>query len=245
MDYQEEHIHKAALSILKTLQAHWGADHEFSPVKVSDFPHLSHRFYNRIQKQMESLGMKVLGDIEDLNIKAVKPDPRTFIRVAVTDDGYISGATYHAKPKFPWPLLCFFFRVGPLKIFEFESEFENGIILSTTIANKKNAGDTPENHIHQFCHPRSSVKDVFEYHKNKIKEIFLEHNSKPLELNTLDEICESQNRGIRNKRKYMEEIGWISREQLVKQLGKDDDFLDKVHKEVDRLVRKQLITGKL
>ena len=88
----------------------------------------------------------------------------------------------------------------------------------------------------------ADIQNIVQEYFYNIVRIFCNHRQ-PMRLNTLDEICKSQNRAINLTRKHMEENGWVSKEYLIKQHGKDDKFIDDVYEEVQRLVRKQLITG--
>ncbi len=245
MTAEQESIHRAALNILKKIQQTWGKEHSFLRTHENNFKHLDLVFYRKIQKQMETLGFTLLGNIEDLSIKESKPDPRTFIRILINADATISAAIYHAKPKFPWPILCWFFKLTPLKVFEFETEFENGITLTTSIAAALTQIDAPQEIVKQFCDKKSTVKELFNKHTAKMKRIQSENNTQAIKLHTLNDICLAQNRTIHRVRKHMEQNGWVSKEYLIRQHGKDDTFINDVYEEVQRLVRKQLITGNI
>jgi hypothetical protein len=245
MDPEQQAVHDGALKILNQVQQMWGKEHSFSLADEKSFRHLDLGFYRKIENQLQQLGFTTLGDIEDISIKETKPDPRTFIRILINFGETISAAVYHAKPKFPWPLLCWFFKITPLKIFEFETEFENGTILTTTIASAKTRTDGPKEFIKQYCGRKSIPPEVLQKHSYKMGEIIAEQRTRPKRTPTLDDICASQNRAINLKRKHMEENGWVSKEYLIRQHGKDDKFINDVYEEVQRLVRKQLITGSI
>lgn len=245
MDYNQEQVTYVATAILKTIQAGWGHDHVFNEVQPSSFKHLDIKFYDRIQQSIEKLGFKHIGDIEDQNVKMSKPNPRTFIRVSISEDSTISCAIYHAKPVFPFPLLCWFWGLGPLKVFEFETEFINGTFLTTTISSSKASVDAPGNAVKQHCDKNETAELVLKKHRELISKINREQSTEPRRLSSLDEICASQNRGIEQKRKHMEEIGWVSKEYLRRQIGENEKLVADVHQEINRLVRKQLITGQL
>lgn len=243
MKTEKELIHEAALKNLKFIQQMWGKEHFFSSVDENYFRHLDLNFYKKTENAIVDLGFNKLGDIEDVDLKESKPDPRTFLRILSNSDATITAAIYHVKPKFPWPIFCWIAKLTPLKIFEFETEFENGIILTTTIETQLSSADSPKEIIQQHCDKNFTVEELYRTHKNKIQNIISEFKTKCVKNKTLDDICLSQNRAIWLRRKHMEEIGWVSKEYLIKLHKKDNKFINDLYDEIQRLVKKQLITG--
>jgi hypothetical protein len=143
-----------------------------------------------------------------------------------------------------WQLFCWVFKIGPLKVYELETEFTNGATLQTTICSPGVIGDHEKNAVHLHLDKRCPVGALLAAHTEKMKEMAASQDTQPVVLKTLADVCDSQNRSLMRKRQHLEEIGWVSREYLVQQFGKDNDFLDAVYSEIQRLVRKQLITGK-
>lgn len=245
MSPESEQITKAAESVLRQIQTMWGQEHEFNQVQERNFRHLDLRFYARNQKELEGLGFWTLGDVEDVCVKNSRPDPHTFLRVLVSYDGTVAAAIYHAKPTWLWRLFCWIFKIGPLKVYELETEFENGATLQTTICSPGVIGDHEQNAVHQHLDKRCPVAELLAAHRTKMNEMAAAQDTRPVVMKKLTDVCDSQNRALMRKRQHLEEIGWVSREYLVQQFGKDNEFLDAVYKEIQRLVRKQLITGKL
>ena len=243
MPVESEQVRKAAESVLIQIQTMWGQEHEFRQVNEKNFRHLDLLFYARNQKELEGLGFWTLGDIEDVCVKNSRPDPRTFLRILVNYDGTIAAAIYHAKPGLLWRLFCWIFKIGPLKVYELETEFTNGATLQTTICSPGVVGDHEQNAVHQHLDKRCPVAALLAAHTDKMNEMAASQDTQPVILKTLADVCDSQNRSLMRKRQHLEEIGWVSREYLVQQFGKDNDFLDAVYKEIERLVRKQIITG--
>ena len=111
--------------------------HEYHIVNHSDFKHLDIAFYSTCEKILINENYRLLGDIEDIFHKNQTPDPRTFRRLMVSNDDSITAAFYHVKPKFPWSILIHLFGFGSTRIYEFITEFNDKMYLTSTIASKK------------------------------------------------------------------------------------------------------------
>ncbi len=123
------------------------------------------------------------------------------------------------------------------------SGMANGATLQTTICAPGVVGDYGSNAVHQHLDKKCPVAALLAAHTEKMHEMAVSQDTRPVVLKTLADVCDSQNRTVMRKRQHLEEIGWVSREYLVQQYGKDNEFLDAVYSEIQRLVRKQLITG--
>ena len=122
---------RAALHILNKARSMYATEHVYQPVNARDFRHLSHDFYNDMQQNLESLGFRHVGDVEDETVKRQKPDPRTFIRIMTSRDGIVNAGIYHIHPTIVWRLLMFVSGMRT-KVVEFQSEMENGYQIVTT-----------------------------------------------------------------------------------------------------------------
>lgn len=72
---------KTAKKILDITREKFSIKHTYSTTNPKNFPHLDHRFYQQTSEKFSKLGFSYLADLEDLTLKAQKPDPRTFIKV--------------------------------------------------------------------------------------------------------------------------------------------------------------------
>jgi len=245
MEEEKKLVQESSLRIMKQLRQIWGEEHSFREIDANDFKHLDLSFYRKKEQSLSLLGFSKLGDVEDTAQKKTIPDPRTFMRMMVSQDRTVSAAVYHEKPEFPWPLICWLLKLTPLKIIEFGTEFENGIMLSTSVMAPIRQADGPKEIIRQFGSRKSGVEGLYKTHLHKVETVIAEEKTRPVAHNSLDDICTAQNRKLMLIRKHLEDSGWISKEYLARQYGNNTAFVDEVHKEVERMAAKQLLGKEL
>jgi hypothetical protein len=240
----EQNITDMAQKVLKRLRERFEKDHVCQTADASCFPHLAKRFYKRTQTQLEKMGFHFIGDLENLTLKEQKPDPRTFIRVMADPAGEIVAAFYHVKPRFPWPLLMWLWGLRPARLLEFESEFSDGSMLMSTLITPKADVPPPPKFI-RIHYPRKMPVDLLlKNHQAKLQEkLRVDPDVKPVRIRTLQDVIKMQNRQLILTREHLEEIGWVTREYLYKH-GARKEFADQIYAEIQRLLKKELITGK-
>jgi len=215
----------------------------FKEVEFQDFPHLSSKFYKNCTNVLTESGFKHLGDVEDQTQKAQSPDPRSTIRIMINKDSDIVGVIYHVKPKFPWPLFMFVMGIKS-KIYEFETEFNNGYMITSTISKKGYAfADFPL--LKDYYYPsNTSIEDLLKYHQNNVKE-FLKANPNltTIKQRSLGDANGMENRQIKIKRNHLKQVGWVTREYLYAQVGKNKTFMSDVYDEIQNILREENKTG--
>ncbi len=80
----------AARKIKDNLEATYAPAHEYRVVKAEEFPWVDLRFYDRAASELEGLGFRRLGDVENLTLTRANPSLRTFIRILASPDGAVS-----------------------------------------------------------------------------------------------------------------------------------------------------------
>lgn len=240
----KKQVNKAAASILKTVQNSFDGEHVYREINPKDFKYLDIKFYNRCQSEFEKNGFKHLGDIIDDKIINMKPSPRCFQRIVISEDGHTSATFYHSKPTLFWRFILFLMKT-PAKAFELQTEFSDGRWLLTTIIPEDILSSKPSDDYYIFCDKKTLITEAWTQHNNKIAEIISKHDITPVKFESLDEICKSENRQYSRLRKHLDDIGWVTEEYIEKQSGKKNKFSHDVYEEVQRLVRKQLITGNI
>jgi len=233
-------IEKVARNILRTVRNNFGGFHEFRSVFESKFPHIDINFYNKMQDRLELLGFTKVCDIEDLTIKKNKPDPRSFIRVMSNSRTGASSGIYHIKPKFPWPLILYFGKLGPSKVFEFETEFTDGHLICTSIASKLSEMPHPDSQVKIYLHKSTSVEKVLDVH-NEAVDKYLKENVGTATINqkTMEDVIKSQNRQFRIVDEHLESIGWVTKEYLLKSAGNNKFLANKIYDMIQEIIAKE------
>jgi hypothetical protein len=228
----------AAQSILATVRRASGVQHEYQLVDCASFPHLSRRFYADCQQRLERLSFRKIMDMEDVTLRNQSPDPRTFLRIMGHPDLRVNAAIYHAKPKFPWWLLMFLMRL-PAKVYEFQSRFSNDFMLETSMAPPGIANTYPPQIVKHF-HPGKSVEELFATHQQGAKEIQAAHpEARPLFVDSIGTFRELGRRTFELQLAHLRRTGWVTREYLYKQVGKNKRFADEVYEEIQSILRKE------
>src|SRR6266496_1781033 len=125
---------KTGSKILETIKALSMEKHEYGPARPREFPHLDLTFYDRSEHELDQLGFRSLGDWENLTVSGASTVVmRTFLRLAVSRDGLVTAALYHARTRLVLCLLLSVLGKQPVfKVCEFESEYSDGSFLVTT-----------------------------------------------------------------------------------------------------------------
>jgi hypothetical protein len=219
--------------ILESLQQFHHPEHEYRVVDADQYSRLSRRFYRRTQANFEALGFRVVGDIEDVTIKAASPDLRTFIRTMVDRSETTVAGFYHVKPHCLWRigmlLLCF-----PSKFMELESHSADGRSHCTTTMLWNTLVPHPDAISHD-CAPRClSAADLYERHlltvSTQLKgDVLMRIRDNEDVIN----LAKSQQRRLYA---HLEEIGWATPDYLLEQ-GVPREMLDEVYDEMQRILR--------
>lgn len=230
---------KASLNILNTARNTYAHRQVYRIVNAADFPHLSRRFYGHVTGELEALGFRHVADVETENLKKNKPNPRTFTRIMANHDGSIRAGMYHICPVLPWRLFMFIFGMRRVKIFEFQSELDNGCHVLTTTA----SGDLlflPAPKILLCSKPgKTPVADLLQIHLDTVERVCREDTAGPVHLGTLDEIHESNDRQRVCQHKYLESIGWVTEEYLVRQSGGNKRLAREIYAEIQNILAEE------
>lgn len=225
--------------MINEIKNNYSKKHEFVSVNEDQFRRLDLKFYNSIQRKLEILGFEKLGDVEDLALKEMKPG--TFMRLMKNSSSTITAAIFHVKPVFWRRVLMIFDHYGPLKIYEFETEFSDGRFLTSSIVSPKDIFTNTPDIFRQFCLSNENVQDVYKKHLEKIEEIKQNYSVVEVKNETIEKVCGSQNRQIERERGYRESVGWIRREDLEKWTN-DNELSKLVYQEIEKIVSQEKIS---
>jgi hypothetical protein len=159
---------QTAKMILRNMQSAHRANQEYRVVDGHQFPHVSQRFYRRVEVELSRLGFTNLGDIANLTLeKHGKPALRTFIRVMVDRDRTTMAGFFHVAPRWYWRVAMWLFRIHS-KCVEFQSRSCDGHWLVTTNSSQKSKQPYPENYTADYA-PRSlSDSQLYDRHRETL-----------------------------------------------------------------------------
>jgi hypothetical protein len=211
---------KGARNILDNQKKVYGQVHEFKEVYPHEFPWLDMEYYNRTQVELERLGFKHQGDIEDVTISSTYPSMRTFLRVMYSDNGAVQAAIYDIKMRSFFMKFLQLITLLPkdMKTVDMETEFSNGLFICTTNAGKQASFIKSPPQIVSYYLPKTySVDELLRYHYIYVSTYLAQNPEvKAIQCPTLLSSIDSQNRMQVLKNIYRESQGWISREELLR-----------------------------
>jgi hypothetical protein len=209
--------------------------HVYKAIDSSTFNNVSHDFYNKCQRDLERLGFDKICDIEDVTLRGLKFTRPTFIRIMGNPSLKINAGIYHSNTNFLMKVM-FFFKKFRFKIYEFNTHFSNDIILETTIASPSIQNIDIPSFIRQYCNT-ISIRELFEKHKKKQDEIILRNKGIQIRyVDSLDAFIDNENRSFEIKWEKYRQEGWVSKEYLYKQVGKNKEMVDQIFVEIQNIL---------
>lgn len=230
---------KAAIQILNKARSMYAAEHVYQTVNPRDFGHLSHNFYHDMQQDLESLGFRRVADVEDETVKRQKPDPRTFLRIMTTNDGTVNAAIYQIHPSILWRLLMFASGMRTTKVVELQTELENRYqVITTTVRSQDLFPNSPK--LFRNFQPRGTpIERLCESHQGVIERVAIEADVKPIPNAALEDILEFENRQMALQREYLESVGWVTKDYLLKQSGGNSKLAESLFDEIQKILKEE------
>jgi hypothetical protein len=194
----------------------------FQVTELDQFNHLDINFYQRWTEQASAWDFQWLVDMESPTINA-REGVRTAIRVLNDANREHSCAIWHFKPKWYIRLLSVLFRMGPLKVVEFETLFNDDTCVVTTLA--KDQGDLfhpPEIITHAV--QAKSFEELYELHRLHVTEHLAEQSDRAIKpINSLEDVFSMQTLMDQQKNRHIQENHYLAMEQLPKKIQHDPD----------------------
>ena len=229
---------KTALKILKKMRETFAYDHTYNTVNPDHFKHLSRSFYDGERDKLERLGFRHVADVEDETYKQQTPDPRTFLRIMTTRDGTVNAAICQIRPNLMWRLLMFIFGVRVTKTVEFQTELEDRTQVATTTVRSRDVFPNSPNLFRNFVKPGTPVEQLYQKHTEAVDRVVKESNVRPIGNSSLDKILGFENRQRALQREYLESIGWVTEDYLLKH-GANKKTAKAIHLEVQRILAEE------
>ncbi|MGE5671762.1 MAG: hypothetical protein ACM31E_09980 [Fibrobacterota bacterium] len=236
----ENPYRSAALQILNIVRNTNRTQHVYREVDSSSFNKVSHRFYRNCQKRIEQLGFQKIADIEDVTLRGLTYTKPTFIRLMGNPDLKINAAIYEVSTDLFMKILSFFRRFK-LRIYEFSTHFANDFVIETTIASPTTQNVKIDTIRYQYGGNRS-VEELFNMHKSKHDEIRNKCNlSGYFYADSVDSFTEYNNRLFELKKATCEKKGWVSKEYLFNQVGKNKKLVKIIYNEIQEILEEEKI----
>jgi hypothetical protein len=205
--------------------------HDYGPASPRDFPHLDLTFYHRGGQELEQLGFLSLGDWENLTLSRASIGGRTtFIRLAVSRDGLVVTALYHAKPRLVLRLiLSVLGRQTTFKVCDFETEYSDGSFLVTTNSNAASTLRIPQAMIVDNRPHSTAIATLSGLHRQRMNAYTgLVPPIRPTTYGNADDVLASQHRQQALRAAYWKQIRGISREELAELSRRRDNLASQI-----------------
>ncbi|MGJ8660825.1 MAG: hypothetical protein ACSHXL_02180 [Bacteroidota bacterium] len=193
----------------KIIEKAFGRKQIWEPVDPQNFKNLDLDFYDRIQKELESLGFRCIGNDENQTLKGGFEDMYTFVRTFISGDETVQSAVYHPKPAL-W-VRCLLFLTGSKlgKVYDFETELSDGSFVVTNNAKMASSLPPVPNINSKQYQVGTSLKNVLKGHLQRVqKQLNEKADVKAVRVSTKKELWSSQARLEEVKRVfYMNHYG--------------------------------------
>lgn len=178
------------------MAAAYAEPHELVQVSAASFPEADLDFYDRARRDLEAVGFRWLGDLEDLSLTRLSPETRTFMRVFVDSGGMIRGAVYQVRPRGLVVLLQAMMRIPrELRVIELVTEVA-GKFLSTSNTRNLDRFDAPPEVKCERLPASTPLAQVFARHSQRITEAVRKRPEQvPAHFESLDDVIASIKRG--------------------------------------------------
>jgi hypothetical protein len=228
-------LRRNAKKTLGQMRTIYSGAHEYIAADWRKFPGVDIKFYDSNTDFLRREKFAPLGDVENVTATLAFPWMRTFIRNLVSEDGVISAGMYYINPRgltgIIWKLLL---RMGAKGYIDFESEVrsvwtvkdadgrdqneERSFFITTSNAELAGRMRQPPQFFAVYYPASTPAEILLDKHRERLENIrrgIQSHETNRLvEIKTLAESREMQNRMELAKAKFRRETGWISQEEL-------------------------------
>ena len=130
----------------------------------------------------------------------------------------------------------FFTGIRNTKIIEFQSELENGYqVVTTTAKSDFSLPSSPKlNRNHES--PETPIDSLYRKHEETLSRVQSHMNVKPARNESLQDILEFENRQMMIQKEYLESIGWVTKDYLLKQGIRDEKMAQEICDEIQEIL---------
>jgi hypothetical protein len=204
------------------LDAVYGEPHELARVEASSFPEADMEFYERVRKELESRGYRLLADVEDLTLSRIYPQNRTFMRIMIDAGGMIRAAAYHLHPRGVVVSLLQLVQLYPrhLRVLELVSEVQGSFLVTSNTNGIDRLEPPPEAKVERLP-LQSTLAEIIARHEARITELLKAHPGRsPTTFETYDDVTASIARAHVAMARHRQKVGGLSRDELERLKGR-------------------------
>jgi hypothetical protein len=222
-------IHAIAAQILQQQRSLYAAPHQHNPANPDDFADLDRAFYDSAQRELESLGFRLLDDVENVTLSRNLPAMRTFARTMTGDDDTVVARIYQLLPTG---------RGGrDIRTIELTTELSDFTFLVTTNAEiNLDSGDIRGINITRL--PAStSASQLVQHHRGTLASLRAKTASlQPVRCSTMDAIFGSTRRSHAVRAVHRKRNGYVTLDDMKLIRGEPLTELDqRIFEEINQL----------
>lgn len=198
--------------------------HDYHVTEIAEFNHLDLGFYKKKTEEASESSFEWLFDIESPTIDGTN-NMRTAIRLLSPKNRQCICAVYHAKPNLFLRFIALVFRMGPLKIVEFETQFTDDTFVVTSTA-KLQAGIYKPPQIAHHHVKDGSFNQLFKWHQQHIELHLAESTDREvMPQESLEVIIQAQQTMDKYKIQHQQDNNYLDPSQIPKSISKDPEHL--------------------
>lgn len=190
-------------TIARQLFVTYGGPHEVREIGPHEVPQVPRAEYERAREQLQVLGFRSVGTLEDVTITRSNPALRTYIEVLVHE----SGTTYAA---------CFYARdpKHPQLVVDLETWFEDGTFLVTTNGRLVGMLAAPESIVRNKVDPTAPLDHLWRRHQEAASEHGTRTHADPRTVDSLGAVLAAQRAFTARESEHRRALGYLTSEEL-------------------------------
>lgn len=181
-------------------------------------PHVAWSEYDDVQRRLEALGFRYLGDVEPISMpvdpKMAKP---AVMRMLVSEDGTVMAGFYRLVLR--WTPMGILARSlgGAGMMLDLITIFPDGTIVETSNAEPASVWSQPPFLHRQVLAKTASPEEIADAHADRLMDrLSGDAGVLPVSVHSLLEVVAASDATERAKRAWRRSIGWITRDELAR-----------------------------
>jgi hypothetical protein len=194
----------------------------YQVTELEQFTHLDLNFYKKITGQAAQHGFQWLADFESPSINE-RDGIKAAIRILLDENREHCCAIWHLKPKWFLRLVSLLFRMGPMKVVEFETRFNDQTFVVTTTAKEQSDIYHPPEIVHHAV-GQQAFDHLYDLHRMHVHEHLSQVSGRAVEgVRELNDVFSMQQLMDQHTLRHMEANHYLALEQLPKSLRENPD----------------------